>query len=101
MSLYHHITTPTNGPPNNPLRSAERRHYTVPPRPQYTNRPNIHRHASKHTSHNLVSLQQHNVLHISGYCDVPWIGQDSSKLKDEEKLVPVNATKAQDERTSS
>jgi len=36
---------------------------------------------------------------MSGYCDVPWIGQDSSKSKGEGKLVPVNAIKEHGEGT--
>jgi len=30
---------------------------------------------------------------MSGYCDVPWMGQDSSTSKGEGKPVPVNAIK--------
>jgi len=36
---------------------------------------------------------------MSGYCDVPWMGQDSSKSKGEGKLVPVNAMMTHGEGT--
>jgi hypothetical protein len=102
ISLCHHITTSTSHHPTTrsvPLNA-------ISARCQYRNRtPTVPTHRAslpphQHTSHNLVSLQ-HNTkqctahIGMSGYCDVPWIGQDSSKSKGEGKLVPLNATKTQ------